>query len=406
MEGRVGPRGPKFLRGTFMKYYLLGLATLVAVCVGCQSAGRDHSAMRNGPLGPSDQVVAARGNGGRAYGHGHHRAYVAPPAEQLVRPGPMVDGPGPGVLNFIGGMGNGHGGFGGGTTQIKFIEPLDMQVGWQMDGGFAESQISAPGRYNFHQGATYRLKLTNIPGAGREGLVLYPTLQVYPSHPQTEAFLSHNAVPLQITEEDLDQVQASNFVTKVIYLPSAEHQELAVANIEQLVSTRLDPGLDPVSEADRRGTILAVLRIGNMDMEGAAGGAGMGIHPASAIKTVSGVEGEYAAPMPIGGIGASGHAIPGPMMVSGPVFPGMPAQQPVWGMPITGTPIGLAGPPHLPYGAPAGLRSHTVRNMSKNHIPEPTRDLLIDVKHSPGINYPEPVRHIEYEERHPVFQHE
>ena len=116
---------------------------------------------------------------------------------------------------------------------------------------FAESQISAPGRYNFHQGATYRLKLTNIPGAGREGLVLYPTLQVYPSHPQTEAFLSHNAVPLQITEEDLDQVQASNFVTKVIYLPSAEHQELAVANIEQLVSTRLDPGLDPVAEADR-----------------------------------------------------------------------------------------------------------------------------------------------------------
>ena len=143
-----------------------------------------------------------------------------------------------------------------------------------------------------------------------------------------------------------------------------------------------------------------------MDMEGAAGGAGLGIHPASAIKTVSGTEGEYAAPMPIGGIGASGHGIPGPMMVSGPVFPGMPAQQPVWGMPITGTPIGLAGPPHLPYGAPAGLRSHTVRNMSKNHIPEPTRDLLIDVKHSPGINYPEPVRHIEYEERHPVFQHE
>lgn len=31
-------------------------------------------------------------------------------------------------------------------------------------------------------------------------------------------------------------------------------------------------------------------------------------------------------------------------------------------MPATGTPIGLPGPPHLPYGGPAGLESHQVRN--------------------------------------------
>ncbi|MCY2967528.1 MAG: hypothetical protein NT069_28510, partial [Planctomycetota bacterium] len=289
----------------------------------------------------------------------------------------------------------------GGTTQIKFVEPIDMEVGWQIEGGFADAQISTPGRYNFQQGASYRLKLAKIQG--REALVLYPTLQVYPSHPQTEAYLAHNTVPIQITEEDLDQVQANNFVTKVIYLPSPEHQELAVANIEQLVSTRLDPGLDPVAEADRRGTILAVLRIGNMDFETGHDAVVGGIHQAGHVQTVSGVEGHYAPPMPIGGIGASGHSIPPAMMVSGPVYPGQPAAMQPWGQPITGTPIGLAGPPHLPYGAPAGLRSLTVRNLSKNHIPQPTRDLLIDVKQNPPINIPEPVRHIEYEERHPVF---
>ncbi|MCY2967527.1 MAG: hypothetical protein NT069_28505, partial [Planctomycetota bacterium] len=85
-----------------MKYYLLALATLVAVCVGCQSAGRDRMAMRGGPLGPGDDVVAARGNFSHAYGSPHHRPYVAPPAEFMVRPGPMVDGPGPGVRNAIG----------------------------------------------------------------------------------------------------------------------------------------------------------------------------------------------------------------------------------------------------------------------------------------------------------------
>jgi hypothetical protein len=386
-----------------MKYYLLGLATLVAVCVGCQSTGRDLSAMRGGPASPSDEVVVARGNHGR--GSGHHRPYVAPPAEMLVRPGPMVDGPGPGVLNGIG-MGANAGTFGG-TTQVKFLEPVDMQIGWQIEGGFADAQLSAPGRYNFAQAATYRLKLSNVTGVGREGMVLYPTLQVYPAHPQTDAFLAHNAVPVQITEEDLDQVQANNFVTKVIYLPNAAHQELAVANIEQLVSTRLDPGLDPVAEADRRGTILLVLRIGNMDLETPDGAFTQGgITQASHVQTVSGEAGQFAPPMPIGVVGApgmSGGNIPPAMMVSGPVYPGQPAGLQPWGMPITGTPIGLAGPPHLPYGAPAGLRSHTVRNLSKNHIPEPTRDLLIDVKQSPPINMPEPVRHIEYEERHPVF---
>lgn len=32
------------------------------------------------------------------------------------------------------------------------------------------------------------------------------------------------------------------------------------------------------------------------------------------------------------------------------------------GMPVGGTPIGLPGPPHIPLGRPAGLRSHTIRN--------------------------------------------
>jgi len=36
----------------------------------------------------------------------------------------------------------------------------------------------------------------------------------------------------------------------------------------------------------------------------------------------------------------------------------------MYGMPTGGTPIGLPGPPHLPLGRPAGLRSHTIRNLT------------------------------------------
>jgi hypothetical protein len=74
-------------------------------------------------------------------------------------------------------------------------------------------------------------------------------------------------VPLEFTDEDFDQVAGGNYVTKVIYLPDAKYQELAIAGVETLVSTRLDPGLNPVEEAHRRGSILAVIRMGSVDLE-------------------------------------------------------------------------------------------------------------------------------------------
>ena len=110
----------------------------------------------------------------------------------------------------------------------------------------------------------YRLKLTNIPG--RPGVELFPTLEVGPTMPRTEAFLAHNAIPVEFTDEDFDQVMTGNFVTKVIYLPDPEFQELALAGVDTLVSTRLDPGVDPIVEADRRGAILAIVRLGNKDL--------------------------------------------------------------------------------------------------------------------------------------------
>ena len=134
--------------------------------------------------------------------------------------------------------------------------------------------LIVPGRQNFPQNGIYRLKLTNI--GGREGVELYPTLEIGPTTPRTEAFLAHNAIPVQFTEEDFDQVLAGNFVTKVIYLPDPEFQELALAGVETLVSTRLDPGVDPIVEADRRGSILAIVRLGNKDVELAGGEDGIG----------------------------------------------------------------------------------------------------------------------------------
>jgi hypothetical protein len=329
---------------------------------------------------------------------------VLPPAAMLQHPGPGVEGPGPGVIApasyemamAAAGVGpDGNGAEGGGVgmppaSQIGFIGPDGMQVRWDISasGGFDSEPLVTPGRYDFPQGAIYRLKLTDIPG--REGLELYPTLEVGPVTPRTDAFLAHNAIPFQLTDEDLDQVTTGNFVTKVVYLPDAEYQELAVAGVETLVSTRLDPGCDPVVEADRRGAILAIIRIGNKDLE--SGGAGTG------SLAGAGGGGGAGGGTPIGVAAPLGMPCGGDPSQLPPAFlSGMTA--PEYGMPITGTPIGLPGPAHIPLGVPAGLQKHTITNHTKMHIPPPTRQLGLHVQQSPGLSYPKPARHAYIAER-------
>ena len=367
---------------------------------------------------------------------------VLPPAAMLQHPGPGVDGPGPGVIAATsyeaalaasyaegvgfggspdgsgmggsdagaGGMGGacavGAGGMGGGmgggmmapTSQVGFIGPDGMQVRWDvsMAGGFDSTPLVTPGRYDFPQGAIYRLKITDIPG--REGLELYPSLEVAPVTPRTAAFLAHNSIPFQLTEEDLDQVTTGNFVTKVVYLPDPCYQELAVAGVETLVSTRLDPGIDPVVEADRRGSILAIIRIGNKDLESSGVGGAGGVAGGAGIN---------------GGIASSGGGIPvGLAAPLGMPSGGNPAQMPPafitgmnapqYGMPITGTPIGLPGPAHIPLGIPAGLQKHTITNHTKMHIPPPTRELKLHVQQNPGLSYPKPAHRAYIAENHTV----
>jgi hypothetical protein len=325
--------------------------------------------------------------------HEMHGRQNLPPAEMMMHPGPGVDGPGPGVMMNQPGIPNT-----GMASQMAFIGPEGMSVTWDVTapGRFDSEPIICPARYNFPQGAIYQLKISNI--AGRPGVELYPTMEVGPAMPRSEAFLAHNAIPVQFSEEDFDQILSGNFVTKVIYLPDAEFQELAVAGVETLVSTRLDPGVDPIVEADRRGAILAIIRVGNKDMQ----------LPTPAVAQDGDVEqASYACPMPCaqmpGGY-APGGSVPMGMAMGGPST--MPnsnyisgVTMPQYGMPTCGTPIGLPGPPHVPLGVPAGLQKHVIANHTRVHLPEPTEKVRIDVKQKPGYSYPKPVDHVRIVER-------
>ena len=328
-----------------------------------------------------------------------HKVHNLPPAQQLMEPGPGVGGPGPGVITPAERAGGPAGAisaagaamYGGGpmvgpgcydvggagcvapapTVQILFNKPAGMQVRYDIgSGNFASAPLVVPARNNFPQGGIYRLKVTNIEG--REGVELYPSLEIGPATPRTEAYLAHNAIPIQFTDEDFDQVMTGNFVTKVIYLPDPEFQDLALANVETLVSTRLDPGKDPIVEADNRGSIMAVIRLGNKDIEMIGSGFGGGVAPVGAAGPIFNAMGPGMMP-----------PLSPPPFISG-------VTSPQYGMPYSGTPIGLTGPPHIPLGIPAGLQKHAIKNHTHMHIPHVPGKFQMHVKQSPGYSYPAP----------------
>lgn len=278
------------------------------------------------------------------------------------------------------------------TVQVTFGQPEGMQVRYDATGGglFDSEPLVVPARQNFPQGGLYRIKLTNIPA--REGVELYPTVELAYGNPRTGAYLAHNSIPIQFTEEDFDQVLTGNFVTKVIYLPDPDFQGPALAGIDTLVSTRLDPGIDPIVEADRRGSILAIIRLGDKDIEMAGTGAAAGMY----APPIAGLPAPFASAMTEGCGGPGGTCATTP-----PSLPGMIAgvNAPQYGMPMSGTPIGLPGPPHIPLGSPAGLKKHVIRNRTHMNIPRPVEKVKMNVRMQPGYSYPNPVSRVRITEQ-------
>ncbi len=260
-----------------------------------------------------------------------------------------IAGPGPGVD-----IGQPHGAYGINaqaseapvvmkTSQLAFVGPAGANIRWDVvaQGMFDSEPMVCPFRQDFPQSGIYRLKLTDIPG--HSGLELYPTIEVAPAMPRTQAFLAHSMIPVNFTEEDIMQVRSGNFVTKVIYLPDPEFQELALAvgTPDTIVSTRLDPGVDPIAEADRRGAILAVIRMGNKSIEPEmpVGNSVVADENGNVIQSVS----------PAPAAGAPTGTTPSNYIsgVTGPAY----------GQPITKTPHGYPGPVSLPEGERALQRA-------------------------------------------------
>jgi len=283
---------------------------------------------------------------------------MMPPGGGLAPPGlpasPMMPGPGimppAGAVAAVGAIPFGTPSrFPTSRTSVRFVGPAGMKVSWyapgaESKGGFMATQLTVPGRYNFVQAAIYRIKLSSIPN--RPGLELYPTLEVVPANARTDTFLAHSAVPVSFTDEDFEQVAAGNYVVKVIYLPDPQFQDLATTGPDEVVSSRLEPGVDPIAEAKRRGCILAVVRVGNIDLE-APNTPPMNAPSPYMLRGMP--------PMPGGPMGPGGGGGPGPMVPYGFMQQGRPLMMgPNAVLSPPGDPSGAGLPTTLPGPAPDG----------------------------------------------------
>ncbi len=161
--------------------------------------------------------------------------------------------------------------FAAARTSVRFIEPRGMKVSWMIPSGdgrrvWSDRPLETPATYNFAQAAIYRLKLSDIPDY--PAVDLYPTLEVVPANQRAMTFLAHSSVPVSFTPDDFRMVNSGNYVVKVIYLPDPQYQDIAVGGgLGELISTQLEPGVDPIAEATKRGSILLIVRLGNIDLE-------------------------------------------------------------------------------------------------------------------------------------------
>jgi hypothetical protein len=254
----------------------------------------------------------------------------------------------PGAVAANGALVGGQGGSAlpNGRASIKFTGPAGMKVTWQLPGGGFNDEatgLTAPKEYNFLQGQTYRLRLTQVL-PNHPGKSFYPSLEVGAANPKTVKFLAHSCVPITFTNEDFDQATSGNLVVKVIYLPDRDNQDFVTVGggIEEVVSTRLEPGADPVAEAQRRGTVLAIVLLGNIDLENRIS------PPMNAIPG-----GMMMMPGGPGMIPGGPGMIPGGPMPKGPVGGLPPGTSTVLGGPTAPNPGPAFGAPQPPIKPPA-----------------------------------------------------
>ena len=143
------------------------------------------------------------------------------------------------------------------SLQLNLTGPKTATVLWTDSNKIPAYAVILPGRITVPAGGEAIFELENLPN--HPNLTLFGSFANRAESPKAKTYVRHNAVAVAFTDEDTEQAAAGNFVTKVFFIPEN------ASGIDTIVSTRVDPGIDVLTEAGRRGDPIGVLRLGNRD---------------------------------------------------------------------------------------------------------------------------------------------
>lgn len=141
------------------------------------------------------------------------------------------------------------------VIQVRIAQPLGMTIALWPELGPKDNVVSAeaPGRLTLEQGKRSRLKLSGVPN--RPGVELFPSVDVPRLAATAQEFVTSSAIPIDFTDEDFDTADKGGVTTKIVFLEKGRPTTL-ISHDGKARSL--------VEEASQRGTVLAVVRLGNI----------------------------------------------------------------------------------------------------------------------------------------------
>lgn len=142
----------------------------------------------------------------------------------------------------------------------ELVVPAKSRISYFDENGFSKPSPDRV-KVGLRIGDVYRFKVTMIKGF--EGLELFPSVELVDRlYPSTKDFLKF-PIPIQLTQEDLEDAINGQLITKVIYVEDPR-KALPVKDIKDSQRVLLvGVGEDPLIEAEKLGRPLAIIRLGS-----------------------------------------------------------------------------------------------------------------------------------------------
>ena len=150
-----------------------------------------------------------------------------------------------------------------GMMALQFNSPKGASVSWQY--GARRAEIALPRSFAWSTGASQQLQVRKIP-YHRDlelSVVLHPMAETDSAR---EHLLLH-PISLDLNDQDLVLIEAGKRLAKAYVIPTATPDKRVLKGVEIITSDAVNPQADVMHEANKRGTVLAVVVVSRVETQ-------------------------------------------------------------------------------------------------------------------------------------------